>query len=107
MNIRKAAEKDLEQINHIYNWHSENGFSTFSETTTLNERRKWFVRFDSPEHVALVSENDGSVNLGCVEQLDPLKLEIKVLDGKSMPISNEPGPNPTKNHSSGEGSHKK
>jgi hypothetical protein len=34
------------------------------------------------------------VNLGCVEQLDPLDLSITVLDGKSMPLSDNPGPHP-------------
>ena len=34
------------------------------------------------------------VNLGCVEGLDPLSLEIKIIDGRSMPLAPEPGPNP-------------
>lgn len=34
------------------------------------------------------------VNLGCVEQLNPLELEIRVLDGKSMRVSDAPGPHP-------------
>ena len=34
------------------------------------------------------------VNLGCVEQLKPLDLEIKVLDGKSMPVAEKPGDHP-------------
>lgn len=34
------------------------------------------------------------VNLGCVEQLDPLRLEIKILDGKSMGLAPDPGPHP-------------
>ena len=34
------------------------------------------------------------VNLGCVEQLDPLELDCVVFDGKSMPVSDCPGPHP-------------
>lgn len=34
------------------------------------------------------------VNLGCVEQLDPLQLDIRILDGKSMPLSKDPGAHP-------------
>jgi hypothetical protein len=35
------------------------------------------------------------VNLGCVEGLDPLSLEIKIIDGKSMLVSENPGPHPS------------
>jgi hypothetical protein len=31
------------------------------------------------------------VNLGCVEGLDPLALEINIIDGKSVPLIEEPG----------------
>ena len=34
------------------------------------------------------------VNLGCVEQLDPLSLEIGLIDGKSMDVCPDPGPFP-------------
>lgn len=34
------------------------------------------------------------VNLGCVEQLDALSLKIEILDGRSMPIAEHPGPYP-------------
>jgi hypothetical protein len=34
------------------------------------------------------------VNLGCVEQVDPLSLEIKIIDGRSMEICKDPGPHP-------------
>ena len=34
------------------------------------------------------------VNLGCVEQLDALSLEISILDGRSMPLADDPGPHP-------------
>jgi hypothetical protein len=34
------------------------------------------------------------VNLGCVEQLDPLSLRINTIDGKSSPLASDPGPNP-------------
>lgn len=61
MLIRAIEEKDLEQINEIYNWHSENGFSTFGEVESLEKRKEWFRRFDSPKHIALVSEIDGQI----------------------------------------------
>lgn len=34
------------------------------------------------------------VNLGCVEQLDALALNKGILDGRSMPIADDPGPHP-------------
>lgn len=34
------------------------------------------------------------INLGCVEGVNPLELEIKNLDGKSMPLASDPGPHP-------------
>ena len=34
------------------------------------------------------------VNLGCIEQLDALALKIQILDGRSMPIADNPGPHP-------------
>lgn len=34
------------------------------------------------------------VNLGCVEQLDALSLNINILDGKSMEICKDPGSHP-------------
>lgn len=34
------------------------------------------------------------VNLGCVEQLDPLSLKISIVGGKSMPLADDPGPHP-------------
>jgi hypothetical protein len=34
------------------------------------------------------------VNLGCVEGLNPLDLDIRVYDGKSMEITSNPGPHP-------------
>ncbi len=61
MNIREAVPSDLHQINDIYNWHSTNGFSTFCEQTSLEEREKWFQRFDSPKHIALVAEAKGKI----------------------------------------------
>lgn len=62
MLIRKAEETDLPQINDLFNWHSENGFSTFSETTTLNQRNEWFKRFDSTKHLALVAEDGEKIS---------------------------------------------
>jgi hypothetical protein len=40
------------------------------------------------------SEYGFRVNLGCVEGLDPLSLDIAVIDGRSMEISSNPGPHP-------------
>ncbi len=40
------------------------------------------------------------VNLGCVEQLDPFSLDIRIIDGKSMAICDEPGPHPAPNEAS-------
>jgi len=34
------------------------------------------------------------VNLGCVEQLDALALDISIIDGRSMPLAENPGPHP-------------
>jgi hypothetical protein len=34
------------------------------------------------------------VNLGCVEQIDALTLKSEILDGRSMPLSEDPGPHP-------------
>jgi hypothetical protein len=31
------------------------------------------------------------VNLGCVEGLDPLALEISIIDGKALPVVEDPG----------------
>ncbi len=31
------------------------------------------------------------VNLGCVEGLDPLALEISIIDGKALPVIEEAG----------------
>lgn len=61
MLIREAQESDLEAINDIVNWHSEHGFSTFSEATSLEQRRQWFQRFDSDSHLALVACSDSAI----------------------------------------------
>lgn len=61
MKVRKLVETDLSQVNDIFNWHSENGISTFSDATSLDERKEWFQRFDSPEHIALVAEDKNQV----------------------------------------------
>lgn len=34
------------------------------------------------------------VNLGCVEGIDPLDLDIQLIDGKSLEVSSDPGPYP-------------
>jgi len=61
MLIRPVEERDLDQINEIYNWHSENGFSTFGTVEPLEKRKEWFKRFDSPKHIALVTEENGKI----------------------------------------------
>lgn len=61
MIIRKAKKEDLPQINDIYNWHTKNGFSTFGEVTSLEARESWFVKFQSPKHIALVAEVENKV----------------------------------------------
>jgi phosphinothricin acetyltransferase len=59
MIIRNGSETDLDQVNEIYNWHSENGFSTFLEISTLEQRKEWIRRFEDPErHLFLVAEED-------------------------------------------------
>jgi hypothetical protein len=34
------------------------------------------------------------VNLGCVEGLDPRSLDLSLIEGRSMPLSDNPGPYP-------------
>lgn len=66
MIIRTAQVSDLEQINAIYNWHSENGFSTFCEIQSIDNRKEWFKKFNSPKHIALVAEADNQIiGLAC------------------------------------------
>lgn len=60
MQIRLGREKDLPQVNEIYNWHTQNGFSTFLEVETLEQRKQWFKRFeDSNRHLFFVAEENG------------------------------------------------
>lgn len=37
------------------------------------------------------------MNLGCVKQLEALSLKIEILDGRSMPILEDPEPHPGDN----------
>jgi hypothetical protein len=37
------------------------------------------------------------VNLGCINELDCLSLEVGIIDGKSMPVAENPGPYPRHN----------
>jgi hypothetical protein len=37
------------------------------------------------------TEDGYRVNLGCVEGLDPLALEVSIIDGKALPVIEEPG----------------
>ena len=61
MKIREVHDSDLSQINDICNWHTKNGFSTFGEEASLEERKKWLQRFDSPKHIALVAEAESKI----------------------------------------------
>lgn len=62
--VRRGREQDLLQINEIFNWHSENGFSTFSQPTSIDQRREWFNKFKNNErHILLIAES-GSDLLG-------------------------------------------
>lgn len=62
MIIRDATIDDLSEINDIYNWHTENGFSTFGELQTLEQRTEWFDRFiESETNIALVAEDNGKI----------------------------------------------
>lgn len=61
MRIREAKKCDLREINDIYNWHTENGFSTFGEIVSLEEREEWFKKFDSLKYIALVAEVENEV----------------------------------------------
>lgn len=67
MLIRIGNESDLGQVNDIYNWHSKNGFSTFQEETSMEQRIDWFSRFEDPErHIFLVAEeNQRVVGMAC------------------------------------------
>jgi hypothetical protein len=38
------------------------------------------------------------INLGCVEQIDALSLNISIIDGKSMAVAEDPGPWPGSEH---------
>ena len=37
------------------------------------------------------AKNGYRVNLGCIEGLDALALEISIIDGKTLPVIEEPG----------------
>lgn len=66
MKIRDGRPHDLEQVNEIYNWHTENGFSTFMSPTSMEQRSEWFKRFGSDRHIFLVAEeNDQIAGLAC------------------------------------------
>jgi hypothetical protein len=76
-----------------------------------------FTPHENPEHMSIYQWNDRVVdalfcktcgvfpyfgnaewgyriNLGCVEQLDALALKIDIIDGRSMPLAEDPGPHP-------------
>lgn len=64
--FRPGTQPDIVSINTIFNWHSENGFSTFQEPTTIEDRKKWFSRFDGKRRALFVAESDEKViGLAC------------------------------------------
>ncbi|MEM7645432.1 MAG: N-acetyltransferase family protein [Pseudomonadota bacterium] len=66
MIIREATGDDVSSINDLLNWHSENGFATFGEAKTVEQRLQWFQQFGSPEKQILVAQNqDQIIGLTC------------------------------------------
>lgn len=61
--VRAAIEDDLERINEIYNSYIIDLHTSFDiEPWTLEERRRWFVKYQAPgRYHALVMEVDGAV----------------------------------------------
>lgn len=62
MLIRKAEEKDLQQLTDIYNYEIQNGTATFDTTTkSTSERKVWFDEHNIKNHPLIVAEIDGVV----------------------------------------------
>ena len=62
MLIRKAEEKDLEELLNIYNYEVVNGIATFDlHPKTLQERRIWFDAHNIDNHPLIVAKIDGHV----------------------------------------------
>ncbi len=59
--VRKAAECDLPALLDIYNYVVRTSAATFDlEEQTLEQRRKWFAKFDD-QYPLLVADEDGTV----------------------------------------------
>jgi phosphinothricin acetyltransferase len=60
--IRKANEMDITQVNEIYNWAVENNVATFDlENRTGEKAKQWFLSHQNPYYPLLVAEKDGKV----------------------------------------------
>ena len=59
MLIRKAEEKDIEELLNIYNYEVVNGIATFDlQPKTLKERRAWLNAHNIDNHPLIVAEID-------------------------------------------------
>jgi phosphinothricin acetyltransferase len=62
MKIRKAQQKDLQELLAIYNYEIEYGVATLDLTPqTLEERQAWFDAHTTTRHPLYVAEVDGAV----------------------------------------------
>lgn len=60
--IRVAQTIDAHQINEIFNWYVDNSNSTFSEKTTIEERKKWLEQFSlGTASMLFVAQMDGRI----------------------------------------------
>ena len=74
MLVRDAIEKDVDSINHIYNYEVLNGVATFdTEPKTYEERLEW-LNHHSPKYPCIVVEKDGkTLAWGPLTQYSPRK----------------------------------
>lgn len=62
MVIRMAEEKDVPQLQNIYNYEVENGTATFDvNPRTLSDRLEWFYAHNVGNHPLIAAEEDGRV----------------------------------------------
>lgn len=62
MNIRKAEEKDIDQILEIYNFEVLNSTSTFDLTPkTKAEQKEWFCNHNKDNHPLIVAEENNKI----------------------------------------------
>jgi phosphinothricin acetyltransferase len=60
--LRRARDRDLEQINAIYNHHVERSHATFDlQPTDMEYRRQWFAERQDTRHFVFVAEADGAI----------------------------------------------